>query len=80
MMMKQILASRILNIAKVLLAVEFPNQDAMKKYLKDHPDADRSKHRVVPVKGHPDGKVRTMDNRLNSWVRSLDDGKFYKSK
>jgi hypothetical protein len=25
------------------------------------------------------GRVRTADNRLNTWVRSLDDGKLYKT-
>ena len=27
-------------------AMEFPTDEALKKYLKDHPDADKSKHSV----------------------------------
>jgi hypothetical protein len=27
-------------------AMEFPTEDALKKYLKDHPDADKGKHKV----------------------------------
>ena len=30
-----------------LTAMEFPTQEALDKYLKDHPDADKSKHKVV---------------------------------
>lgn len=31
-------------------AMDFPTQEAMEKYLKDHPDADKSKHHVVETK------------------------------
>jgi hypothetical protein len=31
-------------------AMEFPTQKALKKYLDDHPDADKSKHKVVETK------------------------------
>ena len=27
--------------------MDFPSEKTLKKYLKDHPDADRSKHKVV---------------------------------
>jgi hypothetical protein len=32
-------------------AMEFPTDEALKKYLKDHPDADRSKHTVKKDEG-----------------------------
>ena len=32
-------------------AMEFPTEEALKKYLKEHPDADRSKHHVVKDQG-----------------------------
>lgn len=35
---------RILDILKT--GMEFPTQDALRKYLKDHPGADKSKHKV----------------------------------
>jgi hypothetical protein len=44
------LAAEILKIAKSLVSIEFPTQDALDKYLKDHPDADRSNHKVVETK------------------------------
>jgi hypothetical protein len=34
-------------------AMEFPTQDAMKRYLKDHPAADKSKHTVKENKKEP---------------------------
>lgn len=49
-MNRMVVASELLRIAKDLLAIEFPTQDAMDKYLKEHPDADRSNHKVVPTK------------------------------
>ena len=43
-------AEELLAMARELLAMEFPTQDAMDKYLKEHPDADRSNHKVVETK------------------------------
>jgi hypothetical protein len=45
-MNRVVIASEILKIAKELMAIEFPTQDALDKYLKDHPGADRSFHQV----------------------------------
>jgi hypothetical protein len=44
------IASRLLFLAKEVLGMDFPTQDALDKYLKDHPDADRSNHKVVKTK------------------------------
>jgi hypothetical protein len=44
------MSRELLKVAKDLLAMEFPTQDAMDKYLKEHPAADRSNHRVVKTK------------------------------
>jgi len=49
-MNKMMVAREILKVAKELLAIEFPTQDAMKKYLDEHPDADKSNHKVVETK------------------------------
>jgi len=35
--------------AVVKEAVDFPTQDAKRKYLKDHPDADKSQMHVVDM-------------------------------
>jgi hypothetical protein len=44
------IASQLLVMAKEVLGMDFPTQDAMDKYMKDHPDADRSNHKVVETK------------------------------
>jgi len=36
-----------------------------------------SKFTVKTVKSNGK-KIRTLDNKLSSWVRSIDDGKFYR--
>lgn len=46
-MNKRLVAKELLKLAKELLSMDFPNQEALDKYLKDHPDADRSNHKVV---------------------------------
>jgi hypothetical protein len=44
------IAADVLILARELLSIDFPTKDAMDKYLKDHPDADHSNHRVVETK------------------------------
>jgi hypothetical protein len=44
------LASRILAVAGELVGMDFATQEALDSYLKEHPDADRSNHRVVEKK------------------------------
>jgi len=43
-------AREILAVAKELMAIEFPTQDAFDKYMKEHPDANKSNHKVVEKK------------------------------
>jgi len=43
----QRVASELLAVARDLAAMDFPSQKALDKYLKEHPDADRGKHKVV---------------------------------
>ena len=53
---RKMVANELVAVAKALMAIDFKTQDAMDKYLKDHPDADKSRHKVVkdPVKETPD--------------------------
>lgn len=44
-------ASELIAMAKALIGMEFPTEDAMKKYLKDHPRADKSLHTVKKQEG-----------------------------
>jgi len=39
-------ARELVKIARSLVAIEFPSQDALDKYLKEHPKADRGNHSV----------------------------------
>ena len=41
------IASQLLFMARELIGMDFPTQDAFDKYMKEHPDANRSNHRVV---------------------------------
>lgn len=43
--------SRTSKIVEAIMkeAVDFPTQEAMEKYLKDHPGADKSNHKVVEL-------------------------------
>ena len=52
-MNKAFVAKELLAIAKELVAMDFPTQDAMDKYLKEHPDADKSLHHVKETKKEP---------------------------
>jgi hypothetical protein len=45
-------AKELVAIARELQAIEFPTQDAYDKYMKEHPDADKSLHEVVEKKKH----------------------------
>jgi hypothetical protein len=47
------IVSGLKEIARELVAIEFPTQDAYDKYMKEHPDADRSKHKVEEKKEEP---------------------------
>jgi hypothetical protein len=58
---KNLIANELVDIARELFAMDFPTQDAMDKYLKDHPDADRSNHKVVK---HDSSKSETHPMNL----------------
>lgn len=45
-MNKQLVAKELVKIAQLLTSYEFATQDALDKYLQDHPGADKSNHRV----------------------------------
>ena len=55
-------AKELLGMAKELLAIEFPTQDALDKYLKDHPDANRSNHKVKETK--KEGPKKELKEKL----------------
>ena len=44
---KSAVASQLLFLAKEVIGMDFPTQDAFDKYMKEHPDANRSNHKVV---------------------------------
>ncbi len=50
----QRVAARFTTSKDELLSREFPTDEALKKYLQDHPKADKSKHTVKPTKEQKD--------------------------
>jgi predicted RNA-binding Zn-ribbon protein involved in translation (DUF1610 family) len=66
-MNKEMVAMEMLKLADTILATDFPTQEALDKYLKEHPDADRSNHKVVKDKGtsmedHPYNQMQKRKN------------------
>ena len=73
------IASQLLFMAREVLGMDFPTQDAFDKYMKDHPDANRSNHKVVK---HDPSKPETppmnlMQQRKNE-EKMKEIGKHYK--
>jgi hypothetical protein len=73
------IAKQLLFMAKELIGMDFPTQDAFDKYMKDHPDANRSNHKVVK---HDPSKPEThpmnlMQQRKNE-EKMKEIGKHYK--
>jgi len=49
--MDKIIAAKVLiKLAKEIMAMEFPTQEALNEYLKEHPEADKSHHSVKKTK------------------------------
>jgi hypothetical protein len=56
---KQKVASELLRLARQLVSMEFDTQDALDKYMKEHPEGDRSNHSVKKQESvQPQGKVK----------------------
>ncbi len=75
--MNKILVSKeLVKISKLLMGMEFPTQDALDKYLKEHPDADQSRHRVVDkdMSMHPMNLLqkRKNENKINDIAKHLN--------
>ena len=54
-----VIAARIVRFASIAekIAFEFPTKDSLKKYLNEHPKADKTLHKVVETKKEPEKKV-----------------------
>ena len=55
-MNRKLLAKELVRVAQILVGIEFDSQDAMDKYLKEHPDADKSNHSVKETEKKPEGE------------------------
>lgn len=79
----ELVAQELVRVAKELMAIDFPTKAEYDKYLKDHPDADRSNHRVVETKKAPAKKEEPKKSGGSGWgshkkgkaVKSLSDVK-----
>lgn len=53
-------------------AMEFPTQEALEAYLKEHPGADKSKHKVKKPDGRGPSKIRNVDTDADGhYVKKL---------
>jgi len=62
-------ASELVKIARDLTSMEFDSPEAMKRYLKEHPDADKSKH---TVKKQEQGKKETESTGVHPHQQVAD--------
>lgn len=70
-MNKALVAKELLAIARDLIAIDFPTQDAYDKYMKEHPDADKSNHKVVKEKEEQKQEAPKKHKDMTSIVRDL---------
>lgn len=63
-------------LSLVRTATEFPTQDALNKYLKEHPDADKSKHTVKKddSKGGGADKKEKHQRLIKDTLKRYDEG------
>ena len=71
-MNKKLVAKELLMVARDLLAIDFPTDDAMSKYLKEHPGADKSRHRVVKTQEEKTGDGVSDKDMEKAWKRDWD--------
>lgn len=57
---KIVIAKRLLKMAKTLLAIEFPNQEAYDLYMKTHPKANKNNHSVKQTTNVLDSKSKEV--------------------
>jgi hypothetical protein len=73
------IASQLLFLAKEVLGMDFPTQDAFDKYMKEHPDANRSHHKVVKTNsGKPETHPMNLMQRRKNKQKMKEIGKHYK--
>jgi hypothetical protein len=80
--MSKDIAKHMVALARDIMATEFPSQEALDKYLHEHPDADRSNHSVkeqgpkAPKKEDPadNPKVKTV----KQWVKTRNESPGHK--
>lgn len=85
MVLRRAQVGDLLFISRELLGIDFSTQDAMDKYLKEHPDADRSNHRVVktPTSNAPtknqkeisvESEIRIAEKPPQHLVKTFEEG------
>ena len=66
-------AKELLVLAKDLVGMEFPTQDALDKYLKEHPDADRSNHSVKKRHRTTPGTLEEVRGEREHWNKQREE-------
>ena len=66
------LAKEIMKVADILLGMEFKTEDAMEKYLKKHPDAEKRNHSVKKENSisNNDSAEHDLNDMLESSVKT----------
>lgn len=72
-MNKNLVAKELLKIAKLLTSTEFDSQEALNKYLKEHPDADKSNHTVKKEKDISKEKIKKDEEVHGEVEKDLHD-------
>ena len=57
--------------ARYQMATEFPSDKALKEYLREHPQADRSKHTVSDGKEEAQPEKKSLKERLTQALKSV---------
>jgi hypothetical protein len=71
---KELVAKELLAIASDLQAAVFPSQNALREYLHEHPDSDRSKHKVNYREWKR--KYRSSESITAAWRQGQGEVKF----
>jgi len=66
-----LLVDRVVRRYAARWATEFPSEEALKKYLREHPDADKSKHTVKKVTDYEKAKkyIKEHGDRIVQQLR-----------
>ncbi len=75
-MNKEMVAVELVTAASDIMAMDFPTQDIMDKYLKKHPAADKSKHKVVESPNEIQKKIDETPDQVEERLKKQQGDKY----